>query len=114
MFAALKLTKNPDFDKDKYSGYVIGFDACGSFSLSNGSGFCKTLVISDSDMSSSGHVDNREKDIVIFGKCPSQGLDNTTTTAEKEYAINFSEQQKKFCLSFYSNGANGYSYLLTV
>ena len=27
LFGAIKLTKNADFDKYKYSGYGIGFDA---------------------------------------------------------------------------------------
>ena len=45
LFGAVKLTKNADFDKYKYSGYGIGFDARGSFSLSDGSGFAKNVII---------------------------------------------------------------------
>ena len=37
----LQLTKSADFDKYKYFGYGIGFDASGSFSLPDGSGFGK-------------------------------------------------------------------------
>ena len=33
-----------------------------------------------------------KKDILILVKGPSQGLDDTTLTAEKEYSINFNEQ----------------------
>ena len=62
-------------------------------------------------MSSSGHVDNRNKYILILVKGPTQGLDDTTLAVEKEYAINFSEQQKKFCLSLHYNGANSYLFL---
>ena len=40
------------------------------------------------DMSSSVHIDNNKKDIVILGK---NGLDDTTLTVEKEYSINFTE-----------------------
>ena len=47
-------------------------------------------------MSSSVHEDNRKKEILILGKGPTQGLDDTTLTAEKEYAINFSGQYKKY------------------
>ena len=43
LFGAVKLTKNADFDKYKYSGYGIGFDAHGNFSLSGGSGFGKFI-----------------------------------------------------------------------
>ena len=33
-------------------------------------------------MSSSVHVDNKKKDILILGESPTQGLDGTTLTAE--------------------------------
>ena len=36
----------------------IGFDARGSFSLSNGIGFGKNAIISDADMGSSVQFDN--------------------------------------------------------
>ena len=36
-----------------------------------------------------------KKDILILVKGPTQGLDNTALTTEKDYAINFSDQQKK-------------------
>ena len=39
-------------------------------------------------MSSSVHVDNKKKDILILGKGPTQGLEHTLT-AEKMYLINF-------------------------
>ena len=34
------------------------------------------------------------------------GLDGTTLTAEKKCSINFTENNKKFCLSWYYNEAN--------
>ena len=40
-------------------------------------------------------VDNKKKDILILGKDPTQGLDDTTLTAERGYSINFAEQSKK-------------------
>ena len=95
LFGAIKLTKNVDFDKYKYSAYGIGFDAVGVFTLFNGKEFGKNLIIFGADMSSSEHVNNRENDIVILGKGPTQGLDNTILTTKKEYAIDCSEQQKK-------------------
>ena len=36
-------------------------------------------------MSSSVHVDNRKKDILILSERPAQELDDTTLTAEKQY-----------------------------
>ena len=46
-------------------------------------------------MSSSAHIDNRKKDILIFGKGPAQGLEHTLTT-EKVYSINFTVTENKF------------------
>ena len=45
-----------------------------------------------------------EKKMLILCKSPIQGLGDTKSTAEKEHAINFYEQQKKSCLSLYYNG----------
>ena len=59
-------------------------------------------------MSSSVHVDNKGKDILILGKGPTQGLGEHSLTAEKRYSINFTDDSKKFCLSLHYNGANSY------
>ena len=40
-------------------------------------------------MSSSVHVDNKGKDILILGERPTQGLDDTALTTETKYSINF-------------------------
>ena len=39
-------------------------------------------------MSSSAHIDNKKKHILVLGKGRSQGLEHTLT-AEKMYSINF-------------------------
>ena len=46
-------------------------------------------------MSSTVHVGNTKKDILILGKGPTQGLEHTLT-AEKMYLINFTVTRKKF------------------
>ena len=38
-------------------------------------------------MSSSVHVDNKKKDILILAEGPTQSLDDTILTAEKKYSI---------------------------
>ena len=58
-------------------------------------------------MSSSTKIDNRKKDILILGKGPTQGLEHTLS-AEKMYSINFTEKNKKFCLSLHYNKENSY------
>ena len=50
-------------------------------------------------MSSSLHVDNKWKDILVFGEGPAQVLDETTLTAEAKYPINFTQSRKRFLLS---------------
>ena len=44
LFGAIKLNKTADPDKFKYYSYGIGFDARGSFSLSNGIVFGKNVT----------------------------------------------------------------------
>ena len=46
-------------------------------------------------MSSSVHVDNKGKDILILGKGPTQGLGEHSLTAEKMYSVNFTDHRKK-------------------
>ena len=55
------------------------------------------------DMSSSVHIGYKKNDILILGNGPTNSLDDTMLTKEKEYFINFTEQQKKFCLSWRHN-----------
>ena len=40
-------------------------------------------------MSSSVHVDNKIKDILVLGEGPTQGFNNTTITAEVKYPVSF-------------------------
>ena len=68
LLGAVKLTKNANFDKYKYK-----FDSSGSFSLSDGSGFGKNVIRFGADLSSSVHVDNKKKDILILCKVQRKG-----------------------------------------
>ena len=61
-------------------------------------------------MSSSVHVDNKEKDILILRKFPTQGLEHTLT-AEKIYSISFTVRGKKFGLRLYCNRAKSYLFV---
>ena len=103
------LTENVDIDKYGYSGYGIGFNRRSSFSFQSG-GFGQNVLIFGEDMSFSAHIDNKKKDILVLRKAPTQGLENTLT-AEKMYSINFTEKNKKFCLSLHYNGANSYLFV---
>ena len=50
------------------------------------------VIIFGADMSSSVN-----KDILILGEEPTQGLDDTTLTAEAKYPINFMQPRKDLC-----------------
>ena len=42
------------------------------------------------------HIDNKRKDVLILGKSPLKGLNNTTSIAESQYSVNFLKSNKKF------------------
>ena len=111
LFGAVKLNKNSDIDKYKYNGYRIGFDSRGgSFLFPDGS-FAQNTVIFAADMSSSVHANNKTKNVLILGEGITQGLDDTSLPAEKNYSINFTATETKLCLSFHYNGTNIYLFV---
>ena len=81
LFGCVELTKNANTVKYKYSGYRIGFDFCLQLLFTNGS-MEKNVIIFGADMSSSVHIDNKNKYILILDKEPTQGLVDITLTAE--------------------------------
>ena len=64
------------------------------------------MLIFGADMSTSIHINNKGKDILVLARGPTQGL-----TAEKMYSINFTITKKKFYLSLHYNGANSYLFV---
>ena len=62
-------------------------------------------------MSSSVHVDNKGKDILILVEGPTQELDDTTLTAEAKYSINFTQSGKRFVLSLHYSGSNSFLFV---
>ena len=113
LFGAASLTKHVDIDQYKYSGYGIGFDRKGEFSFGS-NGFGRDVIILRTDMSSSVHANNKTKNILVLGKDFVQGLDNTTIHAEILYSINFTQINRKFCLSLHYNGANSYLFFNSI
>ena len=49
----------------------------------------KNAITFGANMSSFVHVGNERKDILILTEEPTQGLDDTTLTADAKYPINF-------------------------
>ena len=64
-------------------------------------------------MSSSVHISNKYKDILVFGKRPTEGLDITTLTAEAKYSLTFAESRKRFVLSLQNKGSNSFLFVNT-
>ena len=94
-------------DRYVYTGYGIGFDLRSSF-LVPGCSKGKSSIISGSDMRLSVHIDNSKKETLILGEGPTQGLDDTTLTAEVQYPINLTQSEKRFILNLHQNGGNSF------
>ena len=71
LFDAVKLTKRVDVNLYKCSRYGITFNRKRSYSIG------RNVIIFRVDMSSFSHIDNKLKDILILGKGPSQGLEQS-------------------------------------
>ena len=106
MFGAVKLTKHFDIDKYKYSENGTELNRKGTFSVGNG--FGRNCIVFGIGMSSSVDVDNKKKKNLILGVGPTKAIDTTTLIAKKKYSINFTENDKTFCLSLLYSEANSY------
>ena len=62
-------------------------------------------------MSSSVHIDNKEKDMLILGEGPAQGLDDTILTEKAKYLINFTQPNKRFVLSLHYYESNSFLFV---
>ena len=71
-------------------------------------GFGQNVLIFGADMSSSGHIDNKKKDILVIGKEPTQGLEHTDS---RKNVFHYFYCDKKNCLGLYYNGANSYLFV---
>ena len=69
------------------------FDRKGKSSVGNG--FGRNCIIFGVDMSSSVHVDDKKKDILVLGEGPTQGLAGTPLISEKKKnLINFGNKSR--------------------
>ena len=64
-----KLAENIHPNKHEYTGYGIGFDLRSEFSLPDDS-VGKNVIVFGVNMSSSVHINNKKKEILILGKGP--------------------------------------------
>ena len=110
LFESLELIKNIDPDKYKYSDYGVELDPRSECLFTNGS-MGRNVIIFGPDMSSSVHIDNKNKDILIPRDGPTPELDDTILTTEAKYPINFTQLGKWFILSLYYNGSNSFLFV---
>ena len=110
LFEHEKLPKNADLDKYKYSGYGIGFDSRSGCSFTDGS-VGKNVIIFETDISSSVHIDDENKNILIFGEEPTHGSDDAILTANAKCPVNFTQPGKKFVLNLHYNRSNSFLFV---
>ena len=107
LFEAVKLTNNVDPCNYGHSSYSIGFDVLLQFSLSV-SEFDNIVVICCVENSLSVHADNREKEILVLGEEPMDGLYDTSLTPKAKYIVNITKSRKKINLSLHYNAGNSF------
>ena len=86
----MNLPKNTDLDQNGYSGYDIGFDARSQFRYQVVRRV-KTFFFLINMLSV--HSYNRKKNILILGEEPTDGLDDTTVTAEAKHSVNITKSR---------------------
>ena len=109
LFGFVKLTENADLDKHKYSDYSTEFNSRSEFLFINGS-YGKNVIFL-ADISLVMLADSKGEDILIFGKGPTQGLDDTTLTAKAKYPIDLRQSGRRFVLSLHYDGSNSFLFV---
>ena len=56
-------------------------------------------------------TDNRKSNFLVLGEGPTQGINDSTGSAEKKISINFSKANTKICLRLHYNGDDSYLYV---
>ena len=116
LFRSVKLNKNADIGKYKYSGCGIGFDSRSDFYLQMEAMKKMSLILEMIQAHLCQELryffiyyqHNKGQNILILGKVPIQGLDGITLTAEAKYPINFTQSRKRFVLSLHYIRSNSF------
>ena len=114
----MQITKNATGNtKNNYKGYGICFDERSHFghTITEG-GFTHTtngrnVLIFGADMSFSVHATNRANHIYLMGEGLTQGVNDFTIYAEKNYYRNFTDPGKTFVLNLHYNGYDSYLFV---
>ena len=71
----------------------------------------ENVITFGSDMSSSLHIDNKNKNILSLGEGLTQRLGDTTLITEAKYSINYTQPRKRFVLSLHYNRSNSFLFV---
>ena len=118
LFGAIQITKNAtDNDKNNYKGYGICFDERSEFGHTITEGGrahttdARNVLKFGADISFSVHAINRANHIYLMDTGLTQGINDTTIYAEKNFYRNFTDPGHKFILSLHYNGDNSYLFV---
>ena len=118
LFGAMQITKNAtDSDKNNYKGYGICFDERSKFGhtiTEGGRAYttdARNVLIFGADMCFTVHATNRANHIYLMGTGLTQGINDTTIYAGKNFYRNFTDFGKTFVLSLHYNGDNSYLFV---
>ena len=96
LFGVVKLTRNTDPDKLKYSGCGTEFDSRTQSSWADGS-IGKNVIIFGVDNRSFMHIDSINKNILVLGEVPTQGLDIATKQQKLSILLILQDQENDLC-----------------
>ena len=94
LFGTVKLVRNADNSKFTYNSRGIAFD--GERSWSFGNDFARNVVIFRFGNSSSSHTNNRKDNFLVLGEGPTQGINDSTGSAEKNLVLIVVKQIENF------------------
>ena len=110
LFGAMQITKNAnDNDKNNYKGHGICYDERSEFGHTITEGGhshttdARNVLTFGADMSFSVHATNRANHIYLMGTGLTQGINDTTIYAEKNFYRNFTDFGKNSVLSLHYN-----------
>ena len=118
LFGAMQITKDAtDYDKNDCKRYGICFDERSEFghTITEGGNAhttdARNVLTFGADMTFSVQATNRANHISLIGTGLTQGINDTTIYAEKNFYRNFTDFGKKIMLSLHYNGDDSYLFV---
>ena len=74
-------------------------------------GFAKNVVVFGFGNNLLSHTDNCKNTFLVVGKGLTYGINGNLDSVEKKFSINFSKENKTFCLGLNYNGDSSYLFV---